>query len=409
MKDGKLLILLTASFPYDSGEEFLSTEVNYISGFDRVIICPCNLKPDSVVTKQLPEGISCVPLKKVFGGKFQYAKLLHQPYVLGEIRSILLARQSASGRIHEMLFFMKNAYALYEALKAIPELSTADDVTIYSYWFYDAAAAGALLAADLKKRGIRVKMISRAHGFDVHPERAKYNYLPMRRFLLRSVDRFYPCSKDGAETILRQFPEFAGKIKPTLLGTSDFGEKSGSREQDFHLVSCSYMVPVKRLHLIVQALQQADFPLRWTHIGSGPLEKEIRQMTSQLPPHITAEFTGQMDNAAIMEYYKSHPVSVLVNVSSSEGIPVSVMEACSFGIPVIATDVGGTSEAVRDGENGYLLKADFSPDELVEKLRMMKELSQQEYGNLCRNSRELWAEKFSAAKNYRKFYEEIIQ
>ncbi|MFR4320263.1 MAG: glycosyltransferase [Blautia massiliensis (ex Durand et al. 2017)] len=44
-----------------------------------------------------------------------------------------------------------------------------------------------------------------------------------------------------------------------------------------------------------------------------------------------------------------------MNVSSSEGIPVSIMEATSFGIPGIATDAGGTKEIIRDKENGVLL------------------------------------------------------
>ncbi len=400
----KLLILLTAAFPYDKGEEFLSTEVKYISGFDRVILCPCNLKPDSVVTKQIPNGISCVPLQKKQNGTSFYARLLLRPYVLDEIKSLIGTGSSVSGRIHEMLFFMKNAVAIYEALKAIPELNGADDITIYSYWFYDAAAAGALLAADLKKRGVKVKQISRAHGFDVHPERAKYNYIPMRKFLLRRVDRLFPCSKNGADTIFRQYPEFSGKIQPALLGTADYGEKNGSREGEFHVLSCSYMVPVKRLHLIVQALQQADFPVRWTHIGSGPLEEEIKQMASVLPAHVSAEFLGQMDNAAIMEYYKANCISAFINVSSSEGIPVSVMEACSFGVPVVATNVGGTSEAVRSGENGYLLEADFTPDALLEKLRLLKGLSDEKYKTMCCNSRKLWQEKFNAAENYRNFY-----
>ncbi len=405
----KLLLLLTAAFPYDSGEEFLSTEVNYIRGFDQVLVCPCNLKADSVVTKPLPEGVTCCPLKKTEVGKSLYAKLLFQPYVLDEIKSLLADRQMLAGRMHEMLFFLKNAYALYGALKTMPELKNTDDVTIYSYWFYDAAAAGALLKADLQKQGVNVKLISRAHGFDVNSERAKYNYLPMRRFLLRRLDRLAPCSQNGADTILHAYPGFAQKIKPALLGTSDHGAHGGCREPELHLVSCSYMVPVKRLHLIVQALMLADFPIRWTHIGAGPLQEEIRRLAEKLPPHVTAEFLGQMDNAAIMEYYGTHAVSALANVSSSEGIPVSVMEAASFGFPVIATDVGGTSEAVRHSENGFLLNADFQPAELMQKIRQLKELPQPEYDSLCRNSRSLWEEKFNAAKNYTKFYEEIVR
>lgn len=403
----KLLLLLTAAFPYDTGEDFLSSEVNYISGFDRALICPCSLKSDSVVTKKVPEWVSVVTPVKRETGKTAYLKILRRPYVVGEIRSLVQAGRLSAGRAHEMLFFMKSAAVLYESLRAIPELDLADEITIYSYWFYDAAAAGALLAADLKKRGKKVVQVSRAHGFDIHPERAKYSYLPMRRFLLRSVDRLCPCSRNGAETILRQFPSYAEKVHPALLGTNDCGIRWGARKPEFHLVSCSYMVPVKRLHRIVQALALADFPVRWTHLGSGPLEQEIRDQAAGLPAQVHAEFPGAMDNSAVMEYYRSHNISAFVNVSSSEGIPVSVMEACSFGIPVVATNVGGTGEAVFDGENGFLLEKDFEPRELLEALLRLRDLPPDAYDGLCRRSRAIWEEKFCAAKNYGRFYKEI--
>jgi len=169
------------------------------------------------------------------------------------------------------------------------------------------------------------------------------------------------------------------------------------------------MVPVKRLHLIVQALEKADFPVLWTHIGSGPLKEEIEGMAMKLPNCVRTEWKGQMDNAEIMNYYRTNDISAFVNVSASEGIPVSIMEISSFGVPVIATDVGGTREAVYSGENGYLLPADFSPDELMGRLRELTGLSEEKYGRLCLNARRIWAEKFNAQKNYRNFYKEICQ
>ena len=405
----KLLLLLTTSFPYDNGEEFLLNEVNYISGYDRALICPCNLKPDSAVTKKLPDFISCVPLKTVPGGKSAYAGLMLRPFVRAELLRMMKSGTFTSQRAHEMLFFMKRAYEIYTALAQLPELASADEVTIYSYWLFDAAAAGALLAQDLKRRGKKVKQISRAHRFDLYSEFAKMNYLPMREFLLDRIDRVLSCSVSGAEYLQKGYPRYAEKIAPAFLGTADHGEKRGTRENGLHIVSCSFIAPVKRLHLIVQALEKADFPILWTHIGSGPLRGEIEGMASKLPDCVRTEWKGQMDNAAIMEYYRSHDLSAFVNVSASEGIPVSIMEICSFGVPVIATDVGGTREAVYDGENGYLLPSDFSPEELLSRLKTLKDLSDEDYDRLCRNARRIWAEKFNAQKNYRNFYKEISQ
>ncbi len=403
----KLLLILTSSFPYDNGEEFLLNEMDYISGYDKVLVCPCNLKESSIVTKQVPPFVTCIPLKAAPSGKFSYARILLKPHVLNEMNRLLKSGSFTTAKAHQMLFFMKRALEIYASLTKISELYSADEVTIYSYWFYDAAAAGVLLADDLKQRGKKVFQISRAHRFDIYCEFAKYNYIPMRNYLLAHINRVFPCSQSGTDYIQKQYPQYADKITPSYLGTVDHGEKFGSRRNGLHIVSCSFMVPVKRLNLIAKALSKADFPVCWTHIGSGPLENEIKNMADKLPDCVKTEFTGQMNNAAIMEYYNSHDISAFVNVSSSEGIPVSVMEAASFGIPIIATDVGGTKEAVIDGTNGFLLPADLNPDVLFAKLLFLKELPEAEYTRFCENSRKIWAEKFNASQNYMNFYEEI--
>lgn len=402
----KLLLLLTHSFPYDSGEEFLAAELECVSGFDRVVVCPCCLTEHSVRTRPLPDGIGCFPFVRTELERTAYAGLLFSPPVLREIGSLAGAGRFSAGRLHELLYFMKNAAEIRRALSKLPELSQADEVLIYSYWFYDTAAAGALLADELKKRGLRAALISRAHGFDIHEDRRKYGYLPMRKFLFSRADRLFPCSEDGAAALREQSPENARKIETEYLGTRDCGVKYGDRKE-LHVVSCSYMVEVKRLHRIIQALKEADFPVRWTHIGTGPLREELMGLASSLPPNVTAEFPGQMDNAAVMEYYSSQDISVFTNVSSSEGISVSIMEACSFGLPVVATDVGGTAEIVSDGGNGFLLPADFGPEQFLDKLRKLSGMSGEEYARLCENSRRVWEEKFDAARNYREFYEKI--
>lgn len=402
----KLLLLLTHSFPYDSGEEFLANELNYVSGFDRAVVCPCCLTEQSVRTGSLPDGFGCFPFVRTELGGTAYAGLLFSPPVLREIGGLIGAGRFSAGRLHELLYFMRNAEEIRRALRKLPELSQADEVLIYSYWFYDAAAAGALLADELKKRGVRVGLVSRAHGFDIHEGRRKYGYLPMRKFLLSRVDRLFPCSEDGAASLRERFPGSASKIETAYLGTRDYGVKFGVRKE-LHVVSCSYMVEVKRLNRIVQALKKADFPVRWTHIGTGPLREELLKLASSLPPNVQAEFPGRMDNDAVMEYYASQDISVFTNVSSSEGISVSVMEACSFGLPVIATDVGGTGEIVSDGINGFLLPADFGPEQYLDRLRALSAMSGGGYARLCGNSRRIWEEKFDAARNYRKFYERI--
>ena len=197
----KLLLLLTHVFPYDDGEEFLSNEIGFIKGFDRVVVCPCCLARQSVRTRSLPEGIGCFPVIRTEIAKSAYAGLFAYPPVLREIAGLIRTGRFSAGRVHELFYFMKNAFEIFEGLKKIPELPQAGEVLIYSYWFYDTAAAGALLADELKKRGVRVKQISRAHGFDIYENRRKYDYLPMRKYLFSKVGQVFPCSENGTAVL----------------------------------------------------------------------------------------------------------------------------------------------------------------------------------------------------------------
>jgi glycosyltransferase involved in cell wall biosynthesis len=82
------------------------------------------------------------------------------------------------------------------------------------------------------------------------------------------------------------------------------------------------------------------------------------------------------------------------------------MEAQSGGIPVIATDVGGTSEIVNN-ENGLLLEADPDPDEIA---KTLYEVFRNKTG--WRTKRQLsydnWLRNFNADINYKLFTEELI-
>ena len=71
-----------------------------------------------------------------------------------------------------------------------------------------------------------------------------------------------------------------------------------------------------------------------------------------------------MTHENVLKWFEENPADVFVNVSSSEGLPVSIMEAFSYGIPAIATAVGGMPEIVTE-DCGVLLKPDFGPEELA--------------------------------------------
>jgi colanic acid/amylovoran biosynthesis glycosyltransferase len=55
-----------------------------------------------------------------------------------------------------------------------------------------------------------------------------------------------------------------------------------------------------------------------------------------------------VDHAQVIDYYTTNHIALFLSLSSREGLPVSLMEAISCGIPLLATTVGGVSEVVNE-------------------------------------------------------------
>jgi len=109
----------------------------------------------------------------------------------------------------------------------------------------------------------------------------------------------------------------------------------------------------------------------------------------------------------VMEFYKTNPIDLFINVSSSEGIPVSIMEAQAFGVPVMATDVGGTAEIVNN-ENGILLPANPSVEAIADEISALIG-NQTELKKKRGISVNNWKTYFNAEENYRNFSKQLVK
>ena len=89
---------------------------------------------------------------------------------------------------------------------------------------------------------------------------------------------------------------------------------------------------MKRIDRIISALAEiVDLDIEWTHIGGGILLADlIVQAANLMPKNIKCVWLGDLANEAVIEFYRNNPVHLFVNVSESEGLPVSIMEAISF-------------------------------------------------------------------------------
>ena len=422
----KFLLILARRYPYDFGEPFLESEIEkHQQYYDRILVLSQDVGTKSKQTRIPPEGIEFAATVTADRKKLRRKDVLNAPGMMLKPDEAVLneLKQKKIGILQRgfLCYFESRCLRLLDEAKTILkeiDVNQYDQITLYSYWLFANANVGIYLKEYLiKERKFKgkIELFSRAHRYDIYEEENKINYLPFRTRLLDGMDYVFPCSRDGAEYLKKAYPQYSSKIQTEYLGTRDYGISEVRGETGtFHIVSCSRVVKVKGLERLIDdlAMLPRNQNVKWTHIGGGVDGKtdyfeKIQQYARERLQNIAFEFKGSLSNPEVYEYYKHNAVDVFVNCSYSEGLPVSLMEAISFGIPIIATDVGGSREIIEEGRNGFLLPKDFERGLLTQKLEIMMNETAEEKAERRIDARELWESHYSAEKNYRNFAEMV--
>lgn len=397
----RCLVLLTTAYPYNPGEPYLETEMPYLAArFDRILLLPIGIAPGAKVSVPLPENVTLCNSAVLPPKKARLLDCLHGLSAVFRLpklpeRDLAEVKHSLPKRAFLGYFLARTRRHTREILDAVRDFdfSAYGEVVLYSYWFFVAAAVG----AELRKALPATKFISRAHGYDLYPYANALDYLPCRTMLLQAVDGVYACSEDGKRFLTKQNPDFSDTIHCACLGTPEGTLTAGSVDGVFRILTCARTVPLKRLDRLADALALLpDTAIEWTHIGDGASLPALRKKCAELH---NVRFLGALSHEQVLDYYRKNPVDVFVNISKREGLPVSVMEALSYGVPAIVTDVGGCRELIDDGQNGFLLPADFTDELLAQTLRKAHTCGRE----LRRNAFQKYQENFSAAQNFSRF------
>ncbi len=405
----KTLFFFTSIYPFDSGETFIENEMPFLSkSFDKIVIISNNINGKQ--TRKTPQNCTIERL----------------PYELSKAQKVLSLFGVFDKLFWKELKIIKSVYKqnlsklkIFTALQTLQKAkvfgkhylwlinkhsSAADNAVLYSYWTNDIAFANSYI-----KKPKQVKnVISRAHGWDVYFAANQANYLPFRQYILQQSNGIYFISEEGFNYYNNLFPDLKHKMFVSCLGVpkQEFISAPKEDENCFKIVSCSNIISIKRVHLIVEALAHIDsVKIEWLHFGDGFLRKEITELAQKHLKHkanISYKFAGVVSNSDVIAYYQNNQVDAFINVSSSEGIPVSIMEAYSFGIPCVATNVGGTSEIVNN-KNGILLSANPLAQDVANAIIEFCALTAKQKKERRENAYKTWDRSFNAERNYTEF------
>ena len=103
----------------------------------------------------------------------------------------------------------------------------------------------------------------------------------------------------------------------------------------------------------------------------------------------------------INNFYLTHEINLFISLSSSEGLPVSMMEAQSYGIPIMSTDVGGSNEICKD-QTGFLIVPNFDVRDVSDKIKDFS-YSYKNTNEFHQKCRQHWEMNFNAELNYKEF------
>jgi colanic acid/amylovoran biosynthesis glycosyltransferase len=403
------ILLFTASFPYELAAEntFIEPELPQLKTiFSSITIFPKFSKGKKT---DIPEGI--------FVNHSFSRYLIADKFVCHLIKNIFLSlssnllyqeiRKNPKKTLHprsliRIIFFLGTAMSTKKWIEKYIVNNNIDlsKTIFYTYWL-DGITMGICLA---KVRYPEIIVVSRAHGTDIYDERHIPPYNPFRPEIFYRMNKIYPASRDGQQYFLSKYPSFQSLFECSTLGIKNphFITKQSS-DGIFRIVTCSYLISVKRIELLIYGLKRLgelknNQQFVWTHIGNGPLEKKLIKLSRMiLPKNVKFEFLGFLPNYQVINFYKNNPIDLFMNVSESEGgNPVSIMEAQSCGIPVIASAVGGNKEIVNKNV-GIFLQPDPTPSEIAEEII-----------NFMRNPELIKERKIFSKKNFDERYDSEV-
>jgi len=218
------------------------------------------------------------------------------------------------------------------------------------------------LYGSLAARIAGARVIHTKHGRNTPSVR---RYVLLNRIAASMTDRLVAVSDDAARVAIEIEHVSAHKVVTVLNGVdTDLFRPGGDARaararlgipaEGFHVGCVARLCSVKDHATLLDAfarVRRARPDAHLTLVGDGEERARLEATRARLGLEEAVTFAGQRTDTA--DLYAAFDVFALS--SSSEGIPLTLLEAAAAGLPSVATRVGGNAEVVVDGETGLLV------------------------------------------------------
>lgn len=397
------LLLATDSFPYGNAERtFVLPElIRLREHYDITVISHADRKQtaEDIIETEIPEGVKAVHFPRpviTFTDKVKACILfLADREGRQEIKEILAEKKNIKERLYQSLSFFAQTLSDQKMLEKSGLLTKDEPFLYYSFWYTYFCYS----MIRLRHKYPDVKIVTRVHGHDLYHERVPGCRQPFKHQMENGLEKIIFACEFGRNYYVEKVKAIdtdAAKIRVCRLGTAPAARRMPVTDMgEWQLVSCSNVVPLKRIERIIDGLSQiADYKINWTHIGDGSELVHIQEYAKKkldTKSNIRYTFTGYLRDVSL--FYEQNQADCFITTSSTEGgCPLSIQEAMSYGVPVIGTDVGGITEMI--GDNGLLLSADPDGTEVADAIETIAGSDMEKQQTMKDNSYARWKQEF---------------
>lgn len=336
-----------------------------------------------------------------------------------ETLDILKGKECKIARIKDSFRFYVQSEKYFAGLKRDNLIDENGEGIIYCYWYNFTP-----LAIINHKEFRNYHVLTRTHGYELYDIRNEFERQPFKMIMDKSLEKVVFACEYAKDYYLNRYDlEDSEKYPVCPLGTLDNNvikrsisfisadELRNNNSKEYIVVSCSDLVPLKRVDLIVQGLSKVEgINVRWVHFGSGIEEKKVKKLVKELidsKNNINVEFKGRVKNKVLHDFYNANQVGLFITTTYSEGgNPVSIMEAMSYGIPIVATKVCNIPKMI--DENGIILSENPNGDEIATAIKSVLLATEEENAKMRLRSRKIWEEKYNSDVNSERFIENVL-
>ncbi len=253
-----------------------------------------------------------------------------------------------------LLYLVKSLVLAWKAVDLGRTLQRDDVTHVHAHW-----ASYPATVAYVVHRVYGIDFSFTAHAYD------SYMMQYLLREKLRAARFVLTCAETNAAYLAQAFGVDPAKVVVNYHGTDlhRFSPRARQPRAVPLVLTCGRLERYKGMHILLEAcarLANEGLAFECRIVGEGPQRRDLEALAARLGLTTRVHFLGPVTQARLAEMMAETSVFVLASVvvqryGKQDVIPNVLVEAMASGVPVVASDVGGVGELVRDGRTGRLV------------------------------------------------------